>query len=164
MKPQSNVKANGLANEIRWNQAEREAILTGRLGHGDVSGWAKGVSRPFGSVFKPVRPEVGKVARVSNPVRKLSDVHPIIAKPSKSDPIQDAILLGQHITDNGALIMQHRQERIVPITERFARHYKATVQRVGKEIKEQVAELEAIAPDALKAWMDERKQVTIPRG
>jgi hypothetical protein len=42
----------------RWTHAEREVLIAqvDRLNHADVSGWSHATSKPFGSVFKPRRP------------------------------------------------------------------------------------------------------------
>jgi hypothetical protein len=129
----------------RWTHAEKEGILTDRLGHGDISHWARGTSAAR-------RPEVGQVERVKRPIRKLSAVHPVDCKPDRHNG-QGIELIGAHVTDNGSTIMAHRAERIVPIAARFADHYKATVKRVGHEMKEEQMPLESIKPEALANWL-----------
>lgn len=74
-----------IGNRKVWE--EREFIPTGKLGHADVSGWAKGVSRPWGSQFNPKRPECsGRVLSISRPVQVLANVKPVVSKPVKHNP------------------------------------------------------------------------------
>lgn len=73
----------------RWTHEERSAILVDRLGHGDISSWAKGISRPFGSVFRPIRPEVGVQPVEFNPIRKLGNLVPFV--PVKNDAMRQDI-------------------------------------------------------------------------
>jgi hypothetical protein len=71
-------------NEIRWTHAEHETTLEGKSGYGKVRfaelPWAHATSKPFGSVFKPKRPnedvrlERDKTVRV----RRLTDIKPVI--------------------------------------------------------------------------------------
>lgn len=73
----------------RWTHEEKEGLTrqADKLGHGDISGWAKGVSKPFGSPTRPKRPEVGEVKREFHPVRsleacKLKRIEPLLHDPS----------------------------------------------------------------------------------
>lgn len=58
----------------------------GKVSRADVSGWATGVSKPFGSVFKPKRPNEDKRLPVekARKVNKLSDIVPF--KPAGDTP------------------------------------------------------------------------------
>jgi hypothetical protein len=49
----------------------REGIVVDRIGRADISGWASATSKPFGSLRKPVRPEVGEVRSSFQPVSSL---------------------------------------------------------------------------------------------
>lgn len=77
-------------NEIRWTHEERESTLEGKHGHGKIRRgnptWASATSKPFGSVFKPIRPEVGKIPQACRKVENLSAIVPIIPYVMKSEP------------------------------------------------------------------------------
>jgi hypothetical protein len=46
---------------------------------GNVSSWAHATSKPFGSQFKPIRPNcAGPQLSISNPVRNLDNVRPFV--------------------------------------------------------------------------------------
>src|SRR5687768_2732967 len=45
----------------------------GKMGFGEP-GWAKAVSRPFGTPFKPIRPEVGRINHKPTRITSLSTV------------------------------------------------------------------------------------------
>lgn len=57
----------------RWTHPERDGILTDRIIKGDISSWSRATSKPFGSQFKPVRPEVGRVRAAFTPVTSLKE-------------------------------------------------------------------------------------------
>ena len=65
---------------------ETKGFVPGSMGRGDVTGWARGVSKPFGSQFKPIRPECSeRVQSFSQPITSLANVHPV----AKPEPVND---------------------------------------------------------------------------
>lgn len=87
--PQPNV-VNGKANPIRWTHAESEdgsiSRHSDRMIHADISGWSHATSKPFGSVFKPIRPEVGRIPRVSHPIASIEAAGALYANPPQAKP------------------------------------------------------------------------------
>ena len=65
------TKTNNLSD--RWNKDEAEHLpkQVDRLNHGDVSAWAKAVSKPWGSQRNPKRPEVPQQKIKFTPVSSL---------------------------------------------------------------------------------------------
>lgn len=163
MKPQNNVKPNGLANEIRWQHSESTGILVDRLGHGDVSGWSKGVSRPFGSAFKPKRPEVGELVRESHPVRKLSEVRPVIdSKHVAAHPVTFAEPTDFNETNHAAKV----GEKSLANALRAEAHFKSCRVKTAKakKVKEAESPFDPIPESELKAWLIAKKEALFPRG
>jgi hypothetical protein len=66
--------------------SENPVRMADKLSHGDISSWAHATSKPFGSPFKPRRPEVGRARNAFTPIRSLNSIHPVISKPEKHDP------------------------------------------------------------------------------
>jgi hypothetical protein len=62
----------GLDGGVGANRQSRQhSKMLGAIRGGDVSSWASATSKPFGSVFKPIRPEVGPITRTRNPISSL---------------------------------------------------------------------------------------------
>lgn len=59
-------------------------LPVGRTGRGDISRWARGVSKPFGSPTKPIRPEVQFTRAQFQPVNP-SQIRPITKHRVKHD-------------------------------------------------------------------------------
>lgn len=56
----------------------------GRLRSADISGWARGISKPFGSQFKPKRPNCAEaVKRTVQPITNLKAVREFVARKPK---------------------------------------------------------------------------------
>lgn len=66
---------------------EREGIAVDHISYGDVSGWSRATSKPFGSQFKPKRPEVETPRLASLKVRKLSDIKPMPERTNGPEPV-----------------------------------------------------------------------------
>jgi hypothetical protein len=70
----------------RWSNPEHDGIVVGKMGHGDVSSWAHATSKPFGTPFKPVRPEVEFKREAFSPVRSLKAIKPVQTGGNYHDP------------------------------------------------------------------------------
>lgn len=66
---------------------ERSGILCDKMGVGDISSWAHATSKPFGTQFKPIRPEIGRIRAAFSPIRNLASINPIgkVFRPSKRE-------------------------------------------------------------------------------
>ncbi len=76
------VNGQNVPNANRWQHEEKEGILTGRMGHGDISSWSRGTT-------KAQRPIVnGSVKHESNPVQSLADLAAfhVFRRPPRHDP------------------------------------------------------------------------------
>jgi hypothetical protein len=118
---------------------ERSGILVDHIGHGDVSSWARGTSKPFGSQFKPVRPnENAKLTRDSfTPVRSLracaqsrDALDSVAAKPKPHDP--SSVIL----PDKGKFDWEERSEKVnkrtIAIANKFEELYRKAAEKTIK--------------------------------
>lgn len=149
----------------RWSNPEKEGLTlqSDKMGHADISGWARGVSKPFGSPFKPKRPEVGPIKREFNPITNLRNCVQIEPKPIPHNPL-DVCFPGDNINDprtDGSRIV-----KTVEVRERLDKHFARCIKRRSKRVLATIPKSEPVKScldDCPKADVSAIKPATIER-
>lgn len=106
----------------RWTESCRDGDLpVGKLGRADVSSWAHATSKPFGSVFKPRRPEVGIVRQEFQPIRKLSAIRPMMAVLADHNPASVCI----PCDSRESTVERPELQRTISIAKAFEGYYQS---------------------------------------
>lgn len=158
----------------RWEHPEREGIPTDRLGHGDIASWAAGTSKPVGIGKKSIgpdgrkdlRPEVGQVQRVSQPIRILANLVPMTAEPTGDKPQPIVVAVSNGFSDE-----EHRTSVAVKSLANAltaGEHFKKCRTKVEKPepLPVPVSPFEEIPAKEKEIWLKAKKALAqeFPRG
>jgi hypothetical protein len=129
---------------------EHEGILVDRIKKGDISSWSHATSKPFGSQFKPIRPEVGRVRAAFTPIKSLKalgvldSIKEELARRRKHNP--EGIILPVR----GKFDYEERAEKVNRRTLAIANRFEELYRQSAKQTKKaKVIAVPAALPDPL---------------
>lgn len=140
-----------MKTDYQPRHAEREGIVCGRMGFGDVSSWASGVSKPFGTATKPVRPEVGRVRQDFTPIRSLRNLKAFTPRPT---PKVEPITLPSVTKYDPVEAQERKTAALISASARFSSLYESGIVKRKRVVKQEappdlLADCEPVSPEAL---------------
>lgn len=121
--------SNNLAREhlLRVVHPTREGVAVDKVGYVDISSWSHATSKPFGTVFKPRRPEVGRQALTPARIGSIRAVAAFHEAKAKLAPLKEEIMRPGSTKFDKDEREQKVVKRTIAIALRFEEFYKSRV-------------------------------------
>jgi hypothetical protein len=151
-----------IANSDRWKHAESETLITGKLGYGNVSGWARGTTKAIRPEFdltqcKPKPTQVHNMRELREAATRMANQEPAIHNPdSVTIPVKDKDSVDFSDGNKIDEIMAVRAEARQKASDLFARLFSKPM---GEPYEfERNKTLTPIREDSQPGWYEELKR------